>query len=509
MGGFKNFSQQWSLLWKRLGPMGRVAVTGGAAVLLIAVVGVSFWVTTTKSAVLFSGLSPEDAAAIGQKLDADRVTYELSANGTTILVPEDRVLKVRMNLAVAGLPQGAGKGYELFDQMSLGASPFQQNLNYIRAVQGELARTIMQLEPVAHARVHIVQPDPTPFIRDKEAVTASVVIRTKPNQSLTRRTTAGIVALVAGSVKGLTQDNVTIVDSDGLELSERRDAKSGLASSDQLEYQRDVEGNLATKAQEILSRLLGPGRAVVRVTAEMSFRRVKEQSEKVDPEGRAVTRESITSSKTTTPAATKGPAGAVANVPPGQNAGPANNGSTKQDETTESEYAVSRDNSHTEENQAKIDRLTVAVILVPPTGSDDADPEEALGITAEEARELVKQAVGYKDGRDQIQVSVGRAAEGPMDIAIDQQIVANQQWDNYIKLVKASALVIAILAGGTMLVMLFRSKPANDQSNTVEARSPIDSLLPEELADVGAITQTLKTWLSESGRQSPPVTTAS
>ena len=244
------------------------------------------WGSATNYAVLFSGLQQEDAAAITQKLDSDRIPFQLSAGGTTILVPSERVLKVRMNLALAGLPQGAGKGFELFDQMSIGATPFVQNLSYVRAIQGELARTIMQLEPVANARVHIVQPDPTPFVREEKPVTASVVIRTKSGQTLTRGATAGIVALVSGSVKGLTSDNVTVLDTEGRVLSDRRDSKSAIVSADQREYQREIEADLATKAQEILTRLLGPGQAVVRVTAEMSFRRVKEQSEKFDPDAR-------------------------------------------------------------------------------------------------------------------------------------------------------------------------------------------------------------------------------
>ena len=177
MSGWKQFAQQWSQVWKRLSPMGRVAFSAAGASFLVLLVWVAFWSSTTNYAVLFSGLQTEDAAAIAQKLDADRIPYELSAGGTTVLVPAERVLKTRMSLAVAGLPQGAGKGFELFDQMSMGATPFVQSLSYVRAIQGELARTIMTLDPVAHARVHIVQPDPSPFIRDEKPVTASVVIR--------------------------------------------------------------------------------------------------------------------------------------------------------------------------------------------------------------------------------------------------------------------------------------------------------------------------------------------
>lgn len=500
MGVWQRFSQQWLQVWTRLSPMGRVVFSGAGASFVVLIVWVGFWASTTNYAVLFSGLQPEDAAAIAQKLDADRIPYELSGGGTTVLVPAEQVLKIRMSLAVAGLPQGAGKGFELFDEMSMGATPFVQNLNYVRAIQGELARTIMQLEPVAHARVHIVQPDPTPFVREEKPVTASVVIRTKAGQTLSRGATSGVVALVAGSVKGLTSDNVTVLDSEGRVLSERRDSRSGLASADQREYQREIEADLASKAQEILTRALGPGQAIVRVTAEMSFRHVKEQSEKVDPDARVATRETTTSSKTTTPAGPRGTTGAVANVPGAQPATPNVSGPLKQDETIESEYAVSRTQRQLEENLGTIDRLTVAVILMPTAADPDADPEEALGITLADAEKLVKQAVGFKEKRDEIQVSIGKLAATEADAVEEPAFVAAQRWQNYINLVKASALVIAALAGLVMVAMMFRSKPTTP-SQDAKSNEPASA---QELLDVGAVVSTLKSWLGDSGRNAQP-----
>ena len=219
MSGWQRFTQQWMQVWKRQSSLGRAVIGGAAAACLLAIAWVGYWSSQSNYAVLLSGLQPDDAAAITQKLEADRVPYEISSGGTTILVPADRVLKIRMSLTVAGLPQGAGKGFELFDAMSMGTTPFVQNLNYVRATQGELARTIMQLEPVAHARVHLVQSDPTPFVREEKPVTASVFVKTKPGQTLSRKTTAGIVAFLACSVKGLAPDNVTVLDSEGHVLS--------------------------------------------------------------------------------------------------------------------------------------------------------------------------------------------------------------------------------------------------------------------------------------------------
>ncbi len=291
-----------------------------------------------------------------------------------------------------------------------------------------------------------------------------------------------------------------MLDSEGRVLSERRDSRSGLASADQREYQREVEADLASKAQEILTRLLGPGQAVVQVTAEMSFRRVKEQSEKVDPDARVATRESTTTSKTTTPAGPRGTTGAVANVPGAQPAALNASGPLKNDETVENDYAVSRTQRQLEENQGTIDRLTVAVILMPTSDDPDANPEELLGITTAEAEKLVKQAVGFKEKRDDIQVSIGKPTAPETDAVGETSFAAAQRWQNYINLVKASALVIAALAGLVMVAMMFRSKPTTP-SQDAKSNEPVSS---QELLDVGAVVSTLKSWLGDSGRNAQP-----
>jgi flagellar M-ring protein FliF len=304
------------------------------------------------------------------------------------------------------------------------------------------------------------------------------------------------VALVAGSVKGLTPENVTVVDSKAHVLSERPDPSGGLVSSKQREYQREVEADLARKAQEILNRALGPGQAVVRVTAVMKFQHVEEQSDKVDPDARVAIRESTTSSKTTSPAGPRGTTGAVANVPGAQPAMPKDDGPLKQDETSESNYAISSTKRQLVENQETIERLSVAVILMPISDNPDADPEEALGITAAEAEKLVKQAVGFIEKRDEIHVSIGKPSAPETDLVEEPAFVAAQRWQNYINLVKASALVIAALAGLVMVAMMFRSKPTTP-SQDAKSSEPASV---QELLDVGAVVSTLKSWLGDSGR---------
>lgn len=492
------FFQQMQQLWGRQSVMGRVILGGTAALLTLVVLGVGIWANQTNYAVLYSGLPTEEAAAITQKLDADRINYKLSTDGGTILVPTDRVQKTRMTLAVAGLTKGSEKGFEIFDTMSVGATPFVQNMNYGRAIQGELAKTIMTLEPVAHARVHIVQPDPSPFVREDKPVTASVVIKTHPGASLSRSATQGIVALVAGSVKGLATENVTVLDTEGRVLSERKQSKQGMASTEQLAHQLEVESHLAEKAQEILVRLLGPGRAVVRVTADMSFRHVKETSEKFDPDGKVVIRESVSSSKTTAAGGPRGPAGTASNIPPAAppGAGAPPSGPSANEEVIESEYAISRVNHAQEEQLETINRLTVAVMLIPPIPVDETPLEESLGITPDEARLLVKQAVGFKDGRDQIQVSIGKPSESPAEVALDQQIITAQNWQNYGTVAKASSLGVAALSLLAIGLLSLRRKPTPAPSSPAPAFAT--GAGTGDLSDLHAVAGTIKAWLEES-----------
>lgn len=488
------FLQQIQQLWNRQSFLGRLVLGGATAVLVLIVAGVGFWSSQTSYAVLYSGLPMEEAAAITHRLDADRVTYKLSSDGATILVPTEGVQKTRMNLAVAGLLKGNEKGFELIDSLPMGATPFIQDVNYSRALQGELARTIMTLDSVAHARVHIVQPDSNPFVRDEKPVTASVVLKMRPGASLSRPAVQGMVALVAASVKGLTSDNVTIVDTEGRMLSEKKRSAQGQESSDQLSHQLQVETHLAEKAQEVLNKVLGPDRSVVRVTLDMSFRHVKENSEKFDPDGKVVVHESVQSSKTTAPGGPRGPAGTASNLPPGVPAGPAVAGPSANEEVIDSQYLVSRNGRILEEQQETINRLTVAVMLIPPIPVDEMPLEESLGITPEKAESLVKQAVGFKDGRDKIEVGIGKPIESPAEKALDQQLLAVQNWQSYGTVAKASSLGIAALALLAIGVMSIRSKSAPPPTAGALAAA---NGTTGDLNDLHAIAGTIKAWLEE------------
>ncbi|MCY2989693.1 MAG: flagellar basal-body MS-ring/collar protein FliF [Planctomycetota bacterium] len=467
---FRQLASQLKQFWARLSVGARALFGLITGLCLVAIMGVGIWAFQPEYAVLFSGLPVEDVAAITSKLDAERVPYQLSGGGTTILVPAARVQKSRMDVAVSGLANGPGKGWELFEQTQFGMTPFQQNVTYQRALQTELARTIAQLEQVESARVHIVQPDDTPFVREKQPVTASIVIKPKRGATLSRKHTEAMVALVAGSVKGLTPEHVTVLDTQSRVLSEQRDAFGDGMSSKQLEYQREVESYLAGKAQEILTRVLGMGRATVKVTADINFKRVKESSELYNPDGKVLRKESSKTVKFT-PSAVGGVTGAASNVP--NQLQPVSFQTTdggRQEEELESEYLVSRTNRTSEETQGIIQRLTVAVMLTPPDDAADADGQPQWAITAEEAEKLVKQAVGFANGRgDQIQVTVGRVF--PVSMPLTPTLAPPPSaWRIYLDSLRVVSLVAALFVAIAMFWLLRRGRKQEEADAEAEAK---------------------------------------
>jgi flagellar M-ring protein FliF len=466
------------------------------AAVLVGVVGVVIYASQPEYRVLYSNLSPEDAGAVTAKLQSRSVPYKLSANGTTVSVPADQVAQLRLDLAVEGLP-AKPKGFELFDEMSLGMTPFQQHVNYDRALQAELARTIMQVEPIAFARVHLARPDPTPFVREQKPVTASVVLKLKPGTSLGRKTAAGIVALVARSVEGLSPENVALMDTSGKLLTE---AKSGEVSgpvSTQLEYRRELEAYLSARAEEMLARVLGPGRAVVRVTAEVSFQHQKTKRETYDPDQRVLVKETITSRKSSNGApGARGVAGTGSNLPGGKGAttvAPAHNHDNE--ENTDSEWRATKVEQEMEEGRGTVERLTVAGLVDLSRPEGDTGP----GLTAAQAEEVIKQAVGFKAGRDVIKVNdvkMAPAAAGLVDGA-EREYLDGQKWRWYMALARSASLgLLALVVGVFGLLFYRRLRPVKAPPPPPPPQGP-DRLARLVLDDPDGVARVLAAWLDE------------
>ena len=235
--------------------------------------------------VLFSNLTSEDASNIVTKLKEKKVSYQLSPSEDTISVPSGQVSELRLELAAAGLPRGGGVGFEIFDNKTFGATEFEQQLNYRRALQGELSRTINSLDEIQQCRVHIVLPKESLFIEQQKKPTASVTVKLKAGRKLKESQIDGIGHLVASSVEGLNSDDVMIVDNQGNILSKKQgDSKLARLSSSQSEYQRNLEKDMGNQIQTLLENVVGHGKAVVRVKADLDFRVMERTEEIYDPE---------------------------------------------------------------------------------------------------------------------------------------------------------------------------------------------------------------------------------
>ncbi|MGD9043681.1 MAG: flagellar basal-body MS-ring/collar protein FliF [Desulfobacterales bacterium] len=252
------------------------------------------WATRPEFHPLFTNLDSQDAGIILNRLKDQKIPYRIAANGSTILIPQKHLYETRMDLASEGLPQGGGIGFEVFDNAKFGMSEFAQNVNYQRALQGELARTINGFAEVESSRVHIVMPEKSLFVKDEQAASASVVLKLKHGQWLNQQRVQGIVHLVSSSVSRLDPENVTVVDSDGRLLAgPKEDSSLATPSSDQLDYQAKVERKLESRVLTMLEKALGANKAIVRVSCALDFKRYEQTEERFFPENQVVRSEQM------------------------------------------------------------------------------------------------------------------------------------------------------------------------------------------------------------------------
>ena len=285
---FSKLRTEGPKVWRQFSPLQKATLVAVGLAAVAAIFFVTQWAQQTEYTAAFTGLSESDASAIVAKLKELKIPYELADGGATVRVPSDKVYDVRLQLVAQGLPKGGTVGFELFDRTNFGLTDFAQRLNYQRALEGELARTISRLSGVEDARVHIVLPSNELFVEREKPVTASVVLRLKPGVQLEGRQVRGVVNLVSRSVEGLKPENVTVVDGDGVVLS-GQDGGPALATgtSAQQDAQRGYERMLQQDIQAMLEQVLGPRKAVVRVSATMDWDQYESSSETYSPNGKA------------------------------------------------------------------------------------------------------------------------------------------------------------------------------------------------------------------------------
>ena len=255
---------------------------------LISIVIFSLWLQREEQAVLFTNLAPEDAALALEELGKQDIDADLANGGTTILVPESEVHRLRVDLAAKGIPASGPIGFEIFDGKQYGLTEFLQNVNFKRALEGELTKSIESLSGIHSARVHLVLPKPSIFKKLQSVPTASVVVRMGRNAQLGEMQIAGIQSLVAGSVEGLESAKVTVIDQFGKVLSAGYENDLAGRSESQLALKKEVEVYLSSKAESMLRQVLGDGHSIVRVDATLNFEKIDTEREVFDPEAAVV-----------------------------------------------------------------------------------------------------------------------------------------------------------------------------------------------------------------------------
>ncbi len=338
-----------------------VALAGSVAGLI----ALALWTQQPDMQVLFTNLNSEDASSIIDKLKESKTPYDTTGGGATILVPTAQVHDLRLTLASQGIPKGGGVGYEIFDRTSIGMSEFVQKLNYRRALQGELARTIAQMPEVERARVHLAIPERRLFAAEQERPRASVVVSLRNAQVLSKGQVQGVVHLVASSVEGLQARDITVVDGHGHLLSSTaQDETAGLTNT-QLEYQRTIEKDIEGRIQSMLERIVGLNKAEVRVSSLIDFRKVETTEERYDPNGQVVRSEQRGQEKANgVNGMSGGVPGVQSNVPPGTEAEatPTSSNATQTKNETVN-YEISRTVSRIVEPIGSIKKLSVAVLV--------------------------------------------------------------------------------------------------------------------------------------------------
>mgnify|MGYP000704678912 CR=1 FL=1 len=484
--------------------------------------------------VLFSQLDSEDTRAIIQELGKQGVTYEVGEGGNTIKVPAERVHELRLQLASAGLPESAGVGFEIFDRTGLGTTPFTQQMNYRRALQGELARTISQIAQIDRVRVHLVIPEKRLFASEQKPAQAAVVLTLKRGSPLGSTQVQGIVHLVASSVEGLEPGQVTVVDNHGEVLSQNSADEEAQLTATQIETQRRVEHDLEQRVQTMLDQVLGRDKSVVRVTAPLEFRQVEITEESFDPNSQVVRSENRSQEKVTEKGsgAQAGVPGVRSNVPTELKAtgGSGPKEAKRKNETLN--YEVNRKVSKIIEPTGAIQRLSVAVLVdgIYKTAENvDGDAENATTEQTYVARSeqeiqnlilIVKKAVGFSEERgDQIEM-VNVPFETPPIQEGEEGMTAGVQafvgtWGGFLKPVLFFFLGVMVLWFVVRPMALNLSKPSAPAVALPQAglpatvteyeaqitETPQDQAIKLAADNPASAAQVIRTWIKEEQEQ--------
>jgi flagellar M-ring protein FliF len=470
----------------------KVAVLTLAAAGLASLLVMAFWVQAPDQQLLYANLSQEDAGAIVAELKGQKIPYELNAGGTTIRVPADKVHEIRLQLATKGLPQGGEVGLEIFDKTALGMTEFVQKLNYQRALQGELTRTINTLDVVDQARVHLVIPEESLFLKDKVKGKASVMVKIKPGKTISENQIQGIVHLVSSSVKGVPPENVAIVDFNGNILTGAKGGgEEAMIAADNFKLKARLEGELEASIRQMLEDALGKGKVIAKVNAEINFEKVERTEEIFDPDSQVVRSEQRTSEATVGAVPPGGVPGVQALVPTGETAGGGPGSAAKRNNEKQTlNYEINKVVRHVSKPMGEIKKLSVSVLVdgvVDETGAyKPRTPEEMAKYL-----DIVKSAVGFDEQRnDNIKVE---------NVQFDKTLLLEQQKKLALEERIELGMQVAKYLLGAIFVLLFFTRVVRPLMNWMTTSVEVVPEGPEMALESQALEEERKRLAAELG----------
>jgi flagellar M-ring protein FliF len=467
----------------RLGVMGAIVLG-----LLMFFVFLSMRITTPEMKLLYTDLSSTDSGAVAAKLEETQITYEISADGSRIMVPGDQVGRARMLLAAAGLPNGGSMGYEIFDEQSgFGTTNFVQNINQMRALEGELSRTITSLDSIKSARVHIVLPQRELFSRETRDSSASVFLGLQSSTSIERSQILAIQSLVASAVPNLKAANVSIIDSNGNLMAKGGQDDDQLMSLKTEDLRRQYETNTQRKIEEQISRVVGYGKVTAIVNAEMNFDQISMNEELYDPEGQVLRSAQSTQEDNTEREPLTDDVSVGNNLPGVGGDLLADQAPSLESSRTEevTNYEISKTIRNTVRHSGQVDRLSVSVLIdgryiEDEEGNRTYEPRSQAEM--DQIAALVRTAVGFNEDRGDI-IEIANLQFAQIDTnedVVDDRMLFGFEKSDLID--AAEMLVVGVML--VLVVLLVIQPMVTKLLNAESASRPaagLDELLQHEL----------------------------
>ena len=470
-----NFLQQILEKWSSLSTTKKSAAIIMGVAVIISVTMLSRWANQSNFKPLFTNLESKDASAVVEQLKELGVEYQLGAQGTSVLVPEDKVYELRLQLAGTGIVPSGGTGFELFDQTRLGMTDFERRLNYQRALQEELRRTIVAMEEVEQARVHLVIPESSVFIDNAPEASASVVIKLHPMASLGPNQVRGIVMLLTNSVENLRPENVNVIDMEGNVLSDQigSNDNSSLAQNRvrQQGLQREFEKNLEDRVQRMLERIFGPGKVVTMISADLNFD--ERQVTRIDygQDGVVKSEQIIRENTSTNSSSAGGAVGTDSNMNTYPGLDQAGESNSQSSENITRQYEIDQEQETVVFAPGRVERLSTAVTVDGPL----TDQQVA------QIQDLVTAAIGYYPDRgDQLTVmsmAFDKSFVTEAEKAMEQQAAQQFQEQLMQRYIYAGLTALGLILVFILILIGFRRRRASGQLDaTIEDLVPVQDV---------------------------------